>query len=377
MVDPALQAPSTEATDSDLATRSNGKQSKLYAEGAQRRYQSKTTDLIPKRPWVVAVLLLLLGGSIAILNVLAHYAPQWEPWIGTEGIAAMQLTGRATLSGWFTSLLLVISGFASLQIYALRQHRRDDYRGSYRIWLWIAVLLLIASANCVVDLSAIVTHLFQSATKTDLSNTPLWWVMVQLTALMLLIARGIYEIRESKGTIAMVTLVWLSYTAATLLKLPANERLFTQIDTVDQPTLLGNLVLIGTAATTAGVLMFARFVYLQALGLITVKEKSNRSKKVKKSKVAQPKSTSQKVETEALENEETESATVDTRNKASRRGSDSQNSDQAAEPLSHSRSAAGTGTATAEGEDSQPILKMNKKELKQQRKEQRSGRRAA
>jgi hypothetical protein len=375
MVDPTLQGPQTDATDSTLDGLSRGKQSTLYTDGAQRRYQSKTTDLIPKRPLVVATVMLLLFGTIAVLNILAYYSTRWEPWIGREGLAALQLTGRSTLSGWFTSLLLVISGFASLQIYALRQHRRDDYRGSYRIWLWIALLLLIASANCVVDLSAIVTHLLQSATKANLSTTPIWWVMVQLTALMLLIARGIYEIRESRGTIAMVALVWISYTAATVLKLPANERLFTQIDTVDKPTLLGNLVLIGTAATAAGVLLFARFVYLQALGLITIKEKSERSKKAKKSKAVKPKSKRKKVDTDELENQETEATTADTRNKASWKGSDSLNSDQPPEPLSQSRSSA--GTATAEGDDSQPILKMNKKELKQQRKEQRSGRRAA
>jgi len=402
MVDPAMQNQSIDAADSSQDNLQSGKKPTLYADGAQRRYQSKTTDLIPKRPLVVIGLFIGLVGMIAILNALAYFSTHWEAWLGKEGIEALQLTGRSTLSAWFTSVLLVISGFASLQIYALRQHRRDDYRGSYRLWLWITLLLLIASANCVVDLSTTATNFLQFSTNTDLTTAPVWWVMVQLSLLMLLIARGIYEIRESKGTIALVTLVWVSYTAAILLKLPANERVFSQIDTVDKQTVLGNLGLIGTASMAAGILLFARFVYLQALGLIAVKLRTKKSKAKKKAqavkqkakvKTAKPKAAESKPAADSTDAEEGSDTAKTTAGKladdakrinaAPGTAKDSANGNRDSrstntENISKIKPSAKPEQATRPAvDDDQAILKLTKRELKQQKKDNRSGRRAA
>ena len=168
------------------------KEARAYSYGANRRNQLKTTDLIPKRFLAFALVLLGLLAAIGLLNLLAAMAPHWTNVLGESG-QTLAISGQGTVSNWFVSFLLIISGIASLQIYALRQHRCDDYCGTYRLWIWLSALFLLASMNCAVDLRALATGCFESLFQMQLGQS-LWTVLtIKFVLLTSLVGRGIFE----------------------------------------------------------------------------------------------------------------------------------------------------------------------------------------
>jgi hypothetical protein len=135
---------------------------RTYASGADRRNQLRTTDLFPKRTWIIVTLGLLLVGVVVAINGLAFNAPSWRSVIGVEGVAALQLSGKGTLASWFVGFLMVSVSLVTLQIYAMRRHRCDDYVGTYRMWMWFPPVFLVASLGSIVDVVTIARGLFAS-----------------------------------------------------------------------------------------------------------------------------------------------------------------------------------------------------------------------
>lgn len=391
VVDPAIQTAESTlsmAAANSMDTSTSRKRGK-YTIGAERRHQNKTTDFIPKRFWSVTIVVALLLAAIVSLNLLAMFAGSWSNRIGTEGVAALRLSGRATLSGWFSSLLLIISGLASLQIYALRQHRRDDYRGSYRLWLWMSMLLMIASLDCVVDLSSIGANLLQNFTAVSLNGESWWPLAIKISLLTMLVARGIFEIRESRGSLALVVFVWVAYAGAALMQQPALDPAMVG---VDREMVLGNCFLLGTVGLMLAELTFARFVFLQAHGLIKPRIAKAKKTKTKAASTTEAKPTpSRKTKKassdlataadadngDAIDITDSEPAT----NKRGKKSSSSKSKPKGAAPaiklaadtsVSKNNTSDSADAINAEQTDDEDILSMSKSELRRHRKQQQN-----
>ncbi len=261
---------------------------RAYSYGADRRNQLKTTDLIPKRVLSYLLVLMAMLLSIAFINFCSTHASQWSAQVGEAGMSTLAIQGQGSLASWYSSFLLIISGMASIQIYALRQHRCDDYRGTYRLWIWMAILFLLASVNCVVDLGGLATNLVQAFTSQSFSDRPWLPIAIKLTALSLLVARGLYEVRKSRGSFALVVVVWVAYSVAAVMQLPAAKE---SLVSLGSEKVMGNCILFGTSALLLAHLTYARFIFLRAHGLITVKVKTKRAKKKKTKVVAKKKAT--------------------------------------------------------------------------------------
>ena len=270
--------------------------SRAYGFGADRRSQRKTTDLIPKRFLSYSLVVLVLVSCLAGLNFAASHAAGWQSQIGDAGQSAFAIRGGGSLASWFSSFLLIMTGLASLQIYALRLHRCDDYQGTYRLWLWMAVIFVIASVNCIVNLGDVAANLVASFTQQPFGSRPWLPAAIKIGALTLLVARGVYEVRESRGTLALVAVVWIAYCAASLLQMPGNSEQMVGLET---EMVIGNCMIFGTAALFLAHLTYGRFIYLQAHGLIKVKPAKE---KVAKSK---PKKTKKKRATKTADKEAT------------------------------------------------------------------------
>ena len=256
-----------------------------YASSALRRHQNKTTDLFPKRPLAITLMICALVAVVGLFNYLATLNP-----ISAAGhSSALALNETGSLSSWFSSFLLILSGLASLQIYALRQHRNDDYRGSYRIWIWMAVIFLIASMNSVVDFgtlfSTVAGTFFDTATTSP--QTVFWWLFAaKIVALTGLVVRGVFELRASKSALVMVALVWIAYATSLIIQIPqARNSIVSNYDTV-----YGNCLLIGTVSVFMMVVFYTRYVFLAANSMLNVKKKT--AKKKKPAAAVKPKSTS-------------------------------------------------------------------------------------
>ena len=259
---------SSDSTDSGKAGSDDstpaGDESRLYSSRVTGSRQLKTTDLLPKRPMSYAMVVLSLLALVVGLNALDHFASDWRPWIGDVGVEALTISGSGSLANWFLSFLFIASAMASLQIYALRRHRCDDYRGAYRIWLWFAAILLLGSSGCVIRIGEICQNLLTHVASPEWIQSVIVLIAIKLTILSLVALRGIFEVRASKGALVVLSISFILLVATVCFELPSlRSRLADNFELTH-----GNMLLSGVVCMFLGQLTFARFVYLEARGLV-------------------------------------------------------------------------------------------------------------
>ena len=74
---------------------------------------------------------------------------------GNAPIAALDITARGSLAGWFSSLMLLAAAVMALLIHAVRKHRADDYQGRYRVWRWAAACWFLLATDRAAGLSEV------------------------------------------------------------------------------------------------------------------------------------------------------------------------------------------------------------------------------
>ena len=250
---------------------------KAYAIGARRRHQRKVTDLIPKRRLAYSFSIVAFAFLLAGVNLLAYFAPGWQSVIGRQGVEALAVTGPSSLTTFLSTVFFATAAVLCLLIYALRQHRCDDYEGTYRVWGWLAPAFAIASLGCILPLAAISQNIFVAVTGRGFSVS--WLPMAIGVALVsLLLIRYLMEVRYSYGTIAWAGLAWLAI--CTSWAMP--EILTAFAPGVDQSSIndwaLGNGLLVTATATLLANLTYARFVFLRSNGFIHAKPKQIKAK---------------------------------------------------------------------------------------------------
>lgn len=262
-------SPSTTGRDSDSNLQPSLEQ-RLYTVAAERRHQRKTTDLIPKRRYAVVATVACFMFAIIVLNLFAIYAPQWESVIGKAGVDALQIWGTGTLATWFASLCWIGAAAVCIQIFVLRRHRNDDYVGTYRVWGWLTLSCLFASALCTVDLMSILFHLFQWMTQVSLDE-PVWLIPAILAMLVgMLVIRTLFEVRCSYGTVAWITLAWIAWSIAAVASMEqgSGDTAAATWFGVEVGLIYGNALLATAALVCLANLNYARYVFMRANGLV-------------------------------------------------------------------------------------------------------------
>lgn len=254
----------------------NARNRRTYASGADRRNQLRTTDIFPKRPWLIAMLASTLFLAVVGINALAWFAESWRPVIGSSGVDALQLSGNGTLASWFICFTLFLAMAASLQIFALRRYRCDDYVGAYRMWIWVPPMLAFASMAAVVDFVPILWNVLRATTGLNVDPTSVLPIATCLVIVAVVAMRVLYEVRESKASFAMVALAWFAIVASLTMQSPA---LFSKTASMDLTLVVGNGYLVTAACLLTGLLCYTRFVYLHAHGLVVSGSVSANEKK--------------------------------------------------------------------------------------------------
>ncbi len=255
----------------------------------QARRNRDLTDFIPKRwlPLTACTAILLL--CLSFLNALDWVTtlPQFPRQ--SHAASILSLTSPTGLARWFNAVCFCGIAVYGLLIYGLRQYRRDDYRGTYRVWGSMALLALLASIHSVVDLDraffeTVNLWMHQAWLAPDsMVLASIRWLAITVVAVRLLI-----EVRHSKLSVFFCGLAVIAAGLAVGLKLPSAQRLWI----AQWPNDSANLTAIAAASGLLTVLSFSRYVYRDIFGM---RRKSDAEgpvgKKTRSEKQARQKST--------------------------------------------------------------------------------------
>ena len=249
-----------------------------YAAAALVEHQPRVCDFLPIRPWTVMTWF-LVGTTLVVghatLFVLHHtYSGQ----IGIH-LAPFELSGSNTLSTWTSSFLLIISAVIATVIVQFRRHRIDDYRAEYRIWYYFIFGLVLASINASVGGHEIAWRATEQATQAYEIKHAVWW-MNGLTSVFVTCVgvRLLLEVRSSRGTVVTGLLAGSIYLTSWLIAL----------DVISLPTEKTTILAAGMARLMSHFLLmmtlvvYARFVFLDAQGQINCEQLRKKAGKNKK-----------------------------------------------------------------------------------------------
>ncbi len=234
-----------------------------YTDSALQSMQASISDFLPLRPWTLSVW--LLSGITLIAGLLALYSQhsQWDRTIPRADLVAFDFAARGNLVAWFSSMSLVLSAAIMLAIYSVRQHRLDDYRGRFTIWLWAAGW----AAFCSLDATAGLHHAIRGicvglSGMTVHGDGSIWWVFVYSVLFGFLAVRLMVEMQPSRIALVSLLAAVLGYAISGLILLELVPTLVGRLATIAHVTglLMGHLLLVFSLLT------HARYVMMDARG---------------------------------------------------------------------------------------------------------------
>jgi hypothetical protein len=277
--DLANESLSATTTPAPSAAKPAGKGERYTAAG-RRENRRHTSDFIPRHGFSLTV---WLGSGLAIVaGLLVGFVKlSGEPG-DVSGLSVLFDAGRGgSLTCWFSSLLFGLAAAGSVLIYSIRRHRLDDYRGSYRLWLWSAAAWLVMSIDATANLHTPFSAAMVSATGWSMLGGAAWWIGVWGATLAILALRLLLEVRECRTATLGFTMVFSLWGAALATD-------YGWLAAGEHATLLAmGGRLLGDVFLLFGVAAYGRHVLLDAEGLLKARPaKPKREKKAKKVKAA-------------------------------------------------------------------------------------------
>jgi hypothetical protein len=249
-----------------------------YSDAAGVENHPQITDFIPRRYRTIAMLVITGVVSTFALACLHHLAPSLAAAIGVTAMPPFDFASSGSLATWLAAVLLLLSSALCWLIYSIRRHRIDDYRGRYRAWLVAGAACMLLSANSVAGLHHLLAYTLSHVTGwTALRAGAFWWLAVAGLPLAWVVVRTVRDMFECR----MATALWLTaigcYVSSTASYLGLISLSAAHLDSMLDPALM----LVGHWFTLAAAIAYARYVVLDAQGLIPVRARTNHAAKVK------------------------------------------------------------------------------------------------
>jgi hypothetical protein len=184
------------------------KEPATYGANVNRRLRGRWFSLVPvKRRAIAAVgfVLLLVVASLGIAHWAANY---WQPLAQRPEVARPFYLDRPDSFGtWVRALFLAAAAGTATLIYQLRRYRNDDYRGSYRMWPPVIILIAIGSVDAVAGLFPWLGELIQwgMGRRVVVSGGD-WMRMLLSVGGLALGVRILIELRSSKLALASMAI---------------------------------------------------------------------------------------------------------------------------------------------------------------------------
>jgi hypothetical protein len=238
-----------------------------YQESARSDLQPKIVDLVPRRAFVVWLILLIQLNVVAALQSL-HWAV-FESAVAADRqwLRFFDMTRTGSPTSWLMAMLFAAAAVFSGILFSVRRHRRDDFKGRYRVWGWMSALLLLVGANAVTGLDRLagegMVRLSSRLGPIDrLGWSALEWSIVLIgLAVVSVTIRLWFDFRESRGTIGLVTVSLIAFSCAGACRLG-----WLPHGPVDSDWMAVSFNLLGANWLFLSFLVFSRFVVLEASG---------------------------------------------------------------------------------------------------------------
>jgi len=231
---------------------------RTYSKTAIDERRVRIVDLIPIYPIKVALLYLLIASGAAGLLALHHFAKHLVRWADLSRVDSLGSMVQ-TASLMFTVAVI-------LMVFRIRRHRLDDYRARYRCWLWIAPMLVFACFDSMLNLRGDIALGLESVTRIRLlGQTDGWWVVLWSLAFGAMALRILIETWESR----MSMLFTLVSACAFYLAMSVDLNLIVVPEVVSRELATHACRLTGAAFLSIAIIQYARFVWLDAQGLMT------------------------------------------------------------------------------------------------------------
>ena len=185
-----------------------------YFDRAMLENQPRLTDLIPKSVWAYLAMFLLGGISI--------YACQ-QAFIHTRALDTAEfpkhlfdVTGTGNIANWCMSVMLLLLSVGAVFVYLLRRHKADDYKGRYRLWLYLAGFAGFLSFDVATGAHQILAVPLAGITMpAPWDQASMWWMVVIASTAFYLTARLLIEFKSRPGMLMLLSMaVMVLITAA-------------------------------------------------------------------------------------------------------------------------------------------------------------------
>jgi hypothetical protein len=233
---------------------------RMYSEQALLSNQPRLTDLIPLSRWAYVAMLLVGVGVIYLLQLGARQASIESNSLPLELFA---LNGPGTLASWVSSVLLLVLCVGSIQVYLIRRFKADDYKGRYKIWLWVAAIAAVLSFEQATGAHRLLQSVVDRvATAAPWNQAALWWMMIVSVVATYVGIRLFFELSGNMGSFALFVLTAMGYGMVVCSRLESvlGASYLTSAEGQSVSLLGANLLM------TTVVWIYARTVYLSAQG---------------------------------------------------------------------------------------------------------------
>lgn len=255
-----------------------------YGPLARREKQMPITALLPLRRWTILVV--GLSGATAVVCLAAAYG---QVWLHQDRvpipIRRLVDVGRTdSLASCLLAFFWLVIAATSLLVFQIRRHRSDDYRGTYRLWLWVTIASVIVAIDHLTRWREI-----GSAAAVALLGWPpgyarLYWQIPAASIGVGLLVRLLIEVRECPrhwlGYAGWVAGILVATAAGTLSGSPGADMLPDMVAFVSTG--------LGTLALWTSVLAYGRHVALEAEGIAPVRKTTRREPTQPRHKQRQP-----------------------------------------------------------------------------------------
>jgi hypothetical protein len=277
----ARSASGAHAARQSSTTSDSSSQAPRYSDVAGVENHPQITDFVPRRYRTIGVLVVCGVATAAMLGALHYFAQTVAVFAGLPTLRPLDLGAPGSLAAWFSAVVLFVASAGCLIVYSIRRHRIDDFKGRYRVWLGASAACLLLSANSVAGLHQVVAHsVSHFAGWTALRDGAVWWLAIAGLPLAWISLRAMLDVRECRLAATFVWAAAMCYatSAASFFGLvPATEPQNASLVT-------GATMLLGHWLVLACVVTYARYVILDAQGLIAARRPSSKKQTPKQEK---------------------------------------------------------------------------------------------